>query len=211
MTISEPEGISGAESLIQTLIDSGVDTCFANPGTSEMHFVAALDKVPAMRPVLGLFEGTVTGMADGYGRMADKPAVDLAAPRGRASATASPICTMRGARRRPIVNVVGDHATYHQQWDTPLKSDIDGAGAAGVGLGAQQRRARHTVARRCGPRGRGGTRRSGRRRDTDPARRHGLGPNQPPRATDRRPRAGDRRPTAPSTAPWRCCVRVAGR
>ena len=69
--------MNGAESMVRTLLGSGVDVCFANPGTSEMHFVAALDQVPGMRAVLGLFEGVVTGMADGYGRMAGKPAATL--------------------------------------------------------------------------------------------------------------------------------------
>ena len=69
--------MNGAQALIRTLVDSGVDVCFANPGTSEMHFVAALDTVPEMRAVLGLFEGVVTGAADGYGRMADRPAATL--------------------------------------------------------------------------------------------------------------------------------------
>ena len=69
--------MNGAESLVRTLTDCGVDTCFANPGTSEMHFVAALDSVPGMRPILCLFEGVVTGAADGYGRILEKPAVTL--------------------------------------------------------------------------------------------------------------------------------------
>jgi acetolactate synthase I/II/III large subunit len=70
-------GMNGAESLLRTLVGSGVEVCFGNPGTSEMHFVAALDRVDGMRVVLGLFEGAVTGMADGYGRMAEKPAATL--------------------------------------------------------------------------------------------------------------------------------------
>ena len=69
--------MNGAESLLRTLVGSGVEVCFGNPGTSEMHFVAALDRVEGMRVVLGLFEGAVTGMADGYGRMAEKPAATL--------------------------------------------------------------------------------------------------------------------------------------
>ena len=77
--------MNGAESLVRTLVAGGVDVCFANPGTSEMHFVAALDRVEGMRCVLGLFEGVVTGAADGYARMADKPAATLegGAPKGK--------------------------------------------------------------------------------------------------------------------------------
>ena len=73
----EDLAMNGAESLVRTLVDSGVEVCFANPGTSEMHFVTALDNVAGMRPILGLFEGVVTGMADGYARMAEKPAATL--------------------------------------------------------------------------------------------------------------------------------------
>lgn len=117
--------MTGAESLIHTLIASGVDTCFANPGTSEMHFVVALDRITGMRPVLGLFEGAVTGMADGYARMADKPAVTLL---HLGSGLGNGIANLHNARRAqtPMVNIVGDHATYHARWDTPLASDIEG-------------------------------------------------------------------------------------
>jgi acetolactate synthase-1/2/3 large subunit len=122
--------MNGAESLVRTLLDSGVDTCFANPGTSEMHFVAALDRITGpdgrpMRCVLGLFEGAVTGMADGYGRMAEKPAATLlhCGP-GLANALAN----MHNARRArtPMVNIVGDHATYHRAHDAPLTADVEG-------------------------------------------------------------------------------------
>ena len=119
------EKMNGAESLVRTLVASGVEVCFANPGTSEMHFVAALDKVPGMRAVLGLFEGAVTGMADGYGRIAEKPACTLLhlGP-GLSNGSAN----LHNARRAatPIVNIVGDHATYHAQYDAPLASDIVG-------------------------------------------------------------------------------------
>ena len=84
--------MNGAQALIRTLVASGVDVCFANPGTSEMHFVAALDAVPEMRGVLGLFEGVVTGAADGYGRMADKPAATASAA---SWATASGVAEVR--------------------------------------------------------------------------------------------------------------------
>ncbi len=117
--------MNGAESLLRTLVDSGVDTCFANPGTSEMHFVAALDRVPGMRAVLGLFEGVVTGMADGYARMAEKPPVTLL---HLGPGLANGLANLHNARRAasPIVNVVGDHATTHAIHDAPLASDIVG-------------------------------------------------------------------------------------
>ena len=105
--------MNGAQSLVQTLVNCGVGVCFGNPGTSEMHFVASVDSMPAMRAVLCLFEGVATGAADGYGRMAGKPAADLLHLRARASPTVSPTCTTRVAPATPIVNVVGDHATYH--------------------------------------------------------------------------------------------------
>jgi acetolactate synthase-1/2/3 large subunit len=121
----EDEFMNGAESLLRTLLGSGVDVCFANPGTSEMHFVAALDEVPGMRPVLGLFEGVVTGMADGYARMSGRPAVTLL---HLGPGLANGIANLHNARRAasPVVNVVGDHATYHAQYDAPLASDIVG-------------------------------------------------------------------------------------
>jgi acetolactate synthase-1/2/3 large subunit len=116
--------MNGAQALIRTLVASGVDTCFANPGTSEMHFVAQLDAVPEMRAVLCLFEGVATGAADGYGRMADRPAATLLhlGP-GLGNGTAN----LHNARRSrtPVVNLVGDHATYHRHYDAPLTSDIE--------------------------------------------------------------------------------------
>src|SRR6476620_9799062 len=117
--------MNGAESLLRTLVDSGVDVCFTNPGTSEMHFVAALDDVPEMRGVLCLFEGVVTGAADGYGRMADRPAATLL---HLGSGLGNGLANLHNARRArtPIVNIVGDHATYHKQYDAPLDSDIHG-------------------------------------------------------------------------------------
>src|SRR5438876_290399 len=116
--------MNGAESLVRTLVDGGVDVCFANPGTSEMHFVAALDTVPEMRGVLGLFEGVVTGAADGYGRMADRPSATLL---HLGPGLGNGLANLHNARRAgtPIVNVVGDHATYHKRFDAPLESDID--------------------------------------------------------------------------------------
>ena len=104
--------MNGAESLVRTLLASGVDTCFANPGTSEMHFVAALDQVPEMRGILALFEGVATGAADGSGRMADRPAATLL---HLGPGLGNGIANLHNARRArtPIVNIVGDHATYH--------------------------------------------------------------------------------------------------
>jgi acetolactate synthase I/II/III large subunit len=117
--------MNGAESLVKTLVACGVDVCFTNPGTSEMHFVAALDKVDGMRAILGLFEGAVTGMADGYGRMKEKPAATLL---HLGPGLANGLANLHNARRAstPIVNIVGDHATYHAQYDAPLASDITG-------------------------------------------------------------------------------------
>ena len=112
--------------MIRTLVDAGVTTCFTNPGTSEMHFVAALDTVPAMRGVLGLFEGVVTGAADGYARMAERPAATLL---HLGPGLGNGLANLHNARRAatPVVNVVGDHATYHARFDAPLHSDIDAA------------------------------------------------------------------------------------
>src|SRR6516225_9361075 len=117
--------MNGAESLLRTLVGSGVEVCFGNPGTSEMHFVAALDRGEGMRVALGLFEGAVTGMADGYGRMAEKPAATLL---HLGPGLANGLANLHNARRAatPIVNIVGDHATYHAQYDAPLASDVPG-------------------------------------------------------------------------------------
>lgn len=116
--------MNGAQALIRTLVGSGVDVCFANPGTSEMHFVAALDDVPQMRGVLTLFEGVATGAADGYGRMAGRPAATLL---HLGPGLSNGLANLHNARRAgtPVVNVVGDHATFHKQYDAPLESDID--------------------------------------------------------------------------------------
>lgn len=117
--------MNGADALCDTLLAHEIDVCFANPGTSEMHFVAALDRKPEMRCVLGLFEGVVTGAADGYARMADKPAATLL---HLGSGLGNGIANLHNARRAftPMVNIVGDHATYHLQYDAPLTSDIEG-------------------------------------------------------------------------------------
>ncbi|MGH8665364.1 MAG: acetolactate synthase large subunit [Burkholderiales bacterium] len=117
--------MNGAESLVRTLLKGGVEVSFANPGTSEMHFVGALDRVEGMRCVLGLFEGVCSGAADGYYRMTDKPASTLLhlGP-GLANAAAN----LHNAKKAGsgIVNVVGEHALYHIQYDTPLTADIEG-------------------------------------------------------------------------------------
>src|ERR1700760_890612 len=117
--------MNGADALCDTLLSGGVDVCFANPGTSEMHFVAALDRVPQMRCILGLFEGVVTGAADGFYRMSGKPAsVLLHLGPGLANGSAN----LHNARRASsgIINVVGQHATWHLEHDAPLTSDIEG-------------------------------------------------------------------------------------
>jgi acetolactate synthase-1/2/3 large subunit len=115
--------MNGARALLSTLVDSGVDVCFANPGTSEMHFVAALDDVPSMRGVLALFEGVATGAADGYARVAGRPAATLL---HLGPGLGNGLANLHNARRgrTPVVNIVGDHATYHARYDAPLQSDI---------------------------------------------------------------------------------------
>jgi acetolactate synthase-1/2/3 large subunit len=116
--------MNGAESLARTLVAAGVEVCFANPGTSEMHFVAALDRVAGLRCILGLAETVVTGCADGYGRMAGKPSATLL---HCGPGLANGISNLHNARRAhaPIVNVVGDHATWHRPHDPPLASDTE--------------------------------------------------------------------------------------
>jgi acetolactate synthase-1/2/3 large subunit len=117
--------MNGAESLVRTLLEEGVDTCFANPGTSEMHFVAALDRVPGMRCVLGLFEGVVTGAADGYWRMARRPASTLL---HLGPGLANGLANLHNAKKAGsgIVNVVGEHGTRHVALGAPLTADIEG-------------------------------------------------------------------------------------
>lgn len=117
--------MNGAESLVHTLVDCGVETCFANPGTSEMHFVAALDRIPGIHCVLGLQENVVTGMADGYYRMARKPAATLL---HCGPGLANGMANLHNARRArsAVVNVVGDQATYHRPHDAPLTADTEG-------------------------------------------------------------------------------------
>jgi acetolactate synthase-1/2/3 large subunit len=115
--------MNGAESLLRTAAAAGIELCFANPGTTELPLVAALDQVPGLRAVLGLFEGVCTGAADGYARMAGKPALTLL---HLGPGLANGLAYLHDARRArsPIVNVVGDHATWHLAADAPLTSDI---------------------------------------------------------------------------------------
>ena len=115
--------MNGAQSLIRTLVDHGVDTCFMNPGTSEMHFVAALDDVPSMRGVLALFEGVATGAADGYARITGRPAATLL---HLGPGLGNGLANLHNARRAhsPVVNIVGDHAITHRRYDAQLQSDI---------------------------------------------------------------------------------------
>ncbi len=117
--------MSGAESLVRTLLNGDVNVCFANPGTSEMHFVSALDRVEGVRCILGLFEGVVTGAADGYYRVAGKPAATLL---HLGPGLGNGLANLHNAKkaRSGIVNVVGEHAGYHIKYDAPLTSDIEG-------------------------------------------------------------------------------------
>jgi acetolactate synthase-1/2/3 large subunit len=119
------ENMNGAESLVRTLVGGGVNVCFTNPGTSEMHFVAALDKVEGMRCVLALFEGVVTGAADGYWRMCERPAATLL---HLGPGLGNGLANLHNARKASsgIVNIVGEHASYHIKYDAPLTADIEG-------------------------------------------------------------------------------------
>lgn len=116
--------MNGANALIRTLVGCGVDACFMNPGTSEMHFVAALDTVPEMRGVLALFEGVATGAADGYSRMKGRPGATLL---HLGPGLGNGLANLHNARKGavPIVNIVGDHATYHSRYDAQLQSNIE--------------------------------------------------------------------------------------
>ena len=116
--------MNGAESVIRTLLEHGVDTCFANPGTSEMHLVQAIDTVPAARAVLCLFEGVCTGAADGFARMRGVPATTLL---HLGAGLGNGIANLHNCRRAatPLVNIVGDHAIHHVAYDAPLTSDVE--------------------------------------------------------------------------------------
>ncbi len=140
--------MNGARALIESLVNAGVEVCFANPGTSEMHLVEAVDAVPGMRAVLGLFEGVCTGAADGYGRMRGHPATTLL---HLGAGLGNGVANLHNARRAgtPIVNLVGDHARHHVPFDAPLTADIEAVArpvsawirtartAEGLGLDAQ--------------------------------------------------------------------------
>ena len=121
--------MNGAHALLSTLRANNVTTCFANPGTSEMHFVAGLDEVPEVRGVLCLFEGVATGAADGYARVTGAPAATLL---HLGPGLANGWANLHNARRArvPVLNIVGDHATYHAQFDAPLQSDISSIASA---------------------------------------------------------------------------------
>jgi len=122
--MSSTARLNGAQALMQTLADAGVEVCFTNPGTSEMHFVAALDSEPRMRAVLALFEGVATGAADGYARIADKPAATLL---HLGCGLGNGLANLHNARKGkvPVLNIVGDHATAHAPFDAQLQSDIE--------------------------------------------------------------------------------------
>src|SRR6267154_2335633 len=116
--------MTGAECLLRTLAANGIEICFMNPGTSEMHFVSALDRVPQVRGVLCLFEGVCAGAADGYGRMLGKPAATLL---HLGPGLANALSNLHNARkaRTPVVNIVGEHSTQHLRYDAPLSADIE--------------------------------------------------------------------------------------
>jgi acetolactate synthase-1/2/3 large subunit len=115
--------MNGAEKLLETLVASGVEVCFSNPGTSEMQLVSAIGNNEGMRAILCLFEGVVSGAADGYSRMLDKPALTLLHV---GSGFSNSMANLHNAKRAhtPVVNIVGDHATYHLKYDAPLTSDV---------------------------------------------------------------------------------------
>lgn len=121
--------MNGADALIRTAHDAGIDICFANPGTTEIPIVAACDSTPGVRPVLCLFEGVCTGAADGYGRMAEKPALTLL---HLGPGFANGMANLHNARRghTPVVNLIGDHASWHLVNDPPLTMDIHAAASA---------------------------------------------------------------------------------
>ena len=121
--------MNSADALLKTLIANGLEVVFANPGTSEMHLVAAIDHHPEIRPVLGLFEGVVTGAADGYARISGKAAANLL---HLGPGLGNGFANIHNARkaRTPMLNIVGDHATYHLKYDAPLTSDLDGLAEA---------------------------------------------------------------------------------
>jgi acetolactate synthase-1/2/3 large subunit len=117
--------MNGADALVKAAVDCGIDICFANPGTTELPIVVALDRIAGVRAVLGLFEGVCAGAADGFGRMAGRPAMTLL---HLGPGLANGIANLHNARRAhtPIVNIIGEHATWHRPMDPPLAMDIEG-------------------------------------------------------------------------------------
>ena len=190
--------MNGAESLVRTLVANGVDVCFTNPGTSEMHFVAALDKVEGMRCVLGLFEGVVTGAADGYYRMTGKPACTLL---HLGPGLGNGLANLHNAKkaRSGIVNIVGEHATYHLKHDAPLTADIEGV-ARPMSHWVKTARALEDARRRLRAwRYAKRASRAGPHRDADRAGRHRLG-----RSRRRRSKPHPRAPRRPRERQTRC-------
>jgi acetolactate synthase-1/2/3 large subunit len=143
--------MNGAHALLATLRANDITTCFANPGTSEMHFVAGLDDFTEMRGVLCLFEGVATGAADGYARVSGTPAATLL---HLGPGLANGWANLHNARRArsPIVNIVGDHATYHAKFDAPLQSDIGAIASALEGWQRRTTTSRATPPTRSAPR-----------------------------------------------------------
>jgi acetolactate synthase-1/2/3 large subunit len=146
--------MNGAESLIRTLIASDVEVCFANAGTSEIHFVLALDKIGGMHCILGMAETVVTGCADGYARMAEKPAMTLL---HCGPGFANGIANVHNARRAntAMLNIVGDQASFHRPFDPPLAADTEGLARAvshWVRRAAPRHRSPRTAQQRYRPR-----------------------------------------------------------
>ncbi len=127
--------MNGAQLIVKAAVASGIEYCFANPGTTEIPLVAAMASAPALKPVLSLFEGVCTGAADGYGRIAGKPAMTLT---HLGPGFANGIANLHNARRAntPIVNVIGDHASWHVNYDPPLASDIQALAGECFRMGA---------------------------------------------------------------------------
>ena len=201
--------MNGAESLVRTLVAGGVDVCFANPGTSEMHFVAALDRVEGMRCVLGLFEGVVTGAADGYFRMKGTPASTLL---HLGPGLANGLANLHNAKKANsgIVNIVGQHATYHIGYNAPLTSDIEGL-ARPMSAWVRTSPDAKSVAARRRRRDCRGQKRAAADRDPDPARRHRLERGRRHCAGAGGNRSAPAIPRRPSTTPPRCCAAAARR
>ena len=201
--------MNGAESLVRTLVAGGVDVCFANPGTSEMHFVAALDRVEGMRCVLGLFEGVVTGAADGYFRMKGKPASTLL---HLGPGLANGLANLHNAKKAQFRHRQHRRRARHLSHRLRRAADLRhrGPGAADVGLGADLA-GRQIGRRRRRRRDRRRPQRAGADRDADPARRHRLERGRRHRRGRRRHASARTIPRRPSTMPPRCCAAAASR